>query len=108
MGKKIEYTDTYTFGRQMFNGAIPLIKNGSMCACTRNIDMIEPSEIQTLQGDNVGGKIIKAPCHKQCVALKKAKLKDVEQNTEVSGFVLGCLDNMFIKVEDLGNERLVV
>jgi len=97
----MELTDKYQFGKPMHNGSIPVLKNGENAACVRNIDMVVPCEIKTNLNEEVGGKIIKAPCIRQCMALKEgvATLKATGVSQKV--YVMSCIEQAgFIKIAD--------
>ncbi|NJL77068.1 MAG: hypothetical protein HC892_20705 [Saprospiraceae bacterium] len=47
MATKTIITDEFEFGDVMFNGTTPILKNGVRSACVRNLDMIEPTTIET-------------------------------------------------------------
>lgn len=86
----IEFNDKYTFEKLDFNGTTALIKNGERSACIRNQDMIEPTNIDT--GNGMNGKLIKAPCIKECMAFKECVVTKKETGETKSGYTLMCID----------------
>ena len=105
----VNYNDRFSFGSPMFDGMIPVLKNGERAACIRNFDMIEPAEIQSAMTEQMGGKVIKTPCHKQCMALRAATLTHTESGSTKNGFIMTCLDKSpFIEIEEKENKKPIL
>jgi hypothetical protein len=96
----VKFTDKYSFGNPMFDGMIPVMKNGERAACIRNQDMVEPTEIQSAMTDQMGGKVIKTPCHKQCMALASATLTHTDSGESKPVYLMTCLEKApYIEIE---------
>jgi len=90
MGIKTNLNGEYSFGEKMFDGSVPLILDGEVVACKNNTQMLIPTRVHTAKTEEIGGQVIKTPCHKHCVEFRSATRTNTDDGQTTTGYVRLC------------------